>query len=114
MRLCFICIGFLFFSCSLKSPKKIECTLIEFPTSLGSCGIFSYCEGMKFQKIGSKTLFVGLINCPEMKGKDFFKKGVKYKIIVSYEKIDKVCDITRNYYKDQNLTTYLVDDIYIK
>ena len=115
MKLYFICIGFLFFSCAdSKSPKRIECTLVEFPTSLGSCGIWSVCIGMKFQKVGSSTLFVGLINCPEMKGKDFFKTGVKYEIIISDEKINKVCEITRNNYDDQKLTTYLVDDIYIK
>ena len=103
------------FSCSdSKSPKKIKCTLIEFPTSLGSCGILSVCTGMKFQKIGSNTLFVGLIHCPEMFGKGFFKTGVKYEIIISGEKINKVCEVTWNHYDDQNLTTYLVEDIYIK
>src|SRR4030095_16949924 len=113
MKLYTILVFCLFMSCSgLKNPKKIECILVESPTSFLHCGIFSVCVGMKFQKVNNNTLFVGLINCPELKGNDFFKIGNKYKIKINDEKINKVCEITRNEYSNQNLTTYFLEDIY--
>ena len=107
-------IVFLFLSCSnFKKPKEIECILVESPTSLVSCGIWSGCLGMKFQKIGNKSLFVGIIHCPRSWGNDFFKAGNKYTILISKEKINKVCEVTFNEYENQKLTTYLVEDVYI-
>jgi hypothetical protein len=115
MRLLIIFLLLQFISCSnLKKSKEIDCILIDRPTHFLHCGIFSVCVGMKFQKVGSNTLFVGLINCPEFKGEGFFKSGNKYTIIISDEKINKVCEITLNDHKDQKLTTYLVEDVYIK
>jgi len=114
MKFYFICVIFLFLSCSNLKRKEIECTLVESPTSLVSCGIWSACVGMKFQRISSNTLFVGLIHCPKSWENNFFKAGNKYTIVISDEKIDKICEVTFNAYKDQKLTTYLVEDVYLK
>ncbi len=115
MKLYIILVFSLFMSCSeLKNSKEIECILVESPTSLVSCGIWSGCMGMKFQKLSNNSLFVGLINCPRSWGNDFFKAGNKYTIVISDEKIAKVCELTKNDYKDQNLTTYLVEDVFLK
>lgn len=105
---------FLTLSCSGEDKdRKMEYTLAETPHLSGSCGIWSFCLGMKFQK-SDNTSFVGLINCPEFFSKDFFKAGNKYIITFKNDQLKRVCELTQNEYEEENLPIYLVDQISLK
>jgi hypothetical protein len=90
--------------------KEIDCTLIDRPLSITSCGGFSFTYAFKFQKTRNKTEFIGLLFCPDFYGRDFFQVGQKY-LLFTTDTVNVKADIIVNQYEDQNLPTYGIDSM---
>ena len=88
--------------------KQQVATLKTYP-QVSFCGVMAFAAAYIFSGENDST-FIGIIRCPEMNGEDFFKKGDKYRLILSNINIGdslKGYIIINRYYRE-NHPVYII------
>jgi len=98
-------------SSQIKADRVITGTLIDIPVKLPDCGVFCYVVACRLKEsITNKTVIL-FIPCPELYGKDFFKKDRLYEAhLLPDESKYKDC-VKSNRFQGQKAPLYYVDDI---
>jgi len=95
----------------ISDKVVITGTLIDIPVKLPDCGVFCYVVACRLKEsITNKTVIL-FIPCPELYGKDFFKKDRLYEAhLLPDESKYKDC-VKSNRFQGQKAPLYYVDDI---
>ena len=77
------------------------------------CGTVLVADALLFKSTNSDSCIVGIVQCVSLYEKDFFKKGGKYSLQVTQDRIQeslKNCIINNQYY-GKNYPTFLITKV---